>query len=956
MRALSLLLPLLLSGCLIPRFPQDVATGFARERMRTAETVNVRAYYPETGRDNALHTLARLEQCVEALRKKPLRESEREKLQVFFTTSNFNNAYVQPRIAGLPQQMVLPQQLTLELFHLLGLAGGEVGDVSCHEAVHYVHMEQAHGLWQILNTLLGNVHQPNSLVDTWFLEGLATWYESRLGRRVGRPENPLWRGMFQSYAASHRLNAGHLNAVHREHLPFGAQYVVGQHFVEWLARRHGEEKLWEFVDDQGSAIFSPLWVTLRFRSVFGASIGAAFDTFGEELAASIPQRRRAEAQHVLVEAPRPYFARLAAAPDGSFAVWTSALDDVNRLTLHAPDGSPRWSRRMAQVIPGRSWISTSPLAVSGLSFSADGRRLGFALSDVTDLGNELTRLFVLDSDSGDVVWEWGGFVGMGGSLSPDGSRFLVVVQEGSTSRIEAITLGTGASELLVSFPEPTTVASPAWSPDGTKIAFSRWMGEGFDLWLRTADGKLSPVTRDGHFNYQPRWADDGSLVLLRDTEGRAQPWRYELASGELTQVGEVPWAALDPQPLSGGGVLLLNRESAHFTVDRLEPSRRPAVTAAPPALSAPAAAPPPASLLSDGPYSAWDNLLIPGLRVPFIGVSSTDGGPVPYYFLGLSGADRLGLHNYALTLESVDGPSLPSISLTYGNFLTAPWLLSAEAAFVARRDVRDWSAALSASRTVFTWPVSFALRGIQRTAGPLPAADFEPTRAVGPTASIGWFGGESTPYGGIQRGVALSASAAWYPRALGSSEALADLRGEADAWLPLPPAWRNELQVSALTRVVASERGKLLRVGGGGSVAGAQFGRRSENAPERGAPVAPGLAFSESLRGFEDSTFNARWMAGTSARLRHAFIIDHGWASGLYLLPAFFVRQVDLEGFGTAAWLDADVRGGTWLPAAGGQVALRTQVGLYPASLVYQFAWRFRGDLGPLHVVGVAFE
>ncbi|MEN9796594.1 MAG: hypothetical protein RL653_290 [Pseudomonadota bacterium] len=949
-----------MSGCLLPRFPQDVETGFARGRMRTAETTHVRAYFPEEGRDNAVRTLARLEQCVEELRKKPLREGEREKLQVFFTTSNFNNAYVQPRIAGLPQQMVLPEQLTLELFHLLGLAGGEVGDVSCHEAVHYVHMQQAHGFWRLANDLLGNVHQPNSLVDTWFLEGLATWYESRLGRRVGRPENPLWRGMFQSYAASHRLNAGHLNALHREHLPFGAQYVVGQHFVEWLARRHGEEKLWAFVDDQGGAVFSPLWVTLRFRSVFGASIGAEFDTFGEELAASLPPRRRGQNQRVLVDSPRPYFARLAAAPDGSFAVWSSALDDVNRLTVHGPDGATRWSRRMAQVLPGRDWISTSPLAVSGLSFSADGRRLGYALSDVTELGNELTRLFVLDAATGDVVHEWGGFVGMGGSLSPDGSRFLVVAQEGSTSRIEAVTLATGAREILVSFSGPTTVAAPAWSPDGTKVAFSRWMGEGFDLWLRTADGALVPITRDGRFNYQPRWEDDASLVLLRDTDGRAQPWRYALASGELTQVGEVPWAALDPQPLRSGAVLLLNRESAHFTVDRLEPSPSPRTAVAAPVSPVPATAaavpPPPVTLLSDEPYSAWDNLLIPALRVPFIGASESGGGLVPYYFLGLSGADRLGLHNYALTLESVDGPSLPSVSLTYANYLAAPWLISAEAAFVARRDVRDWSAALSAGRTFFTWPVSFGLRGIQRTAGASPAPDFEPTRAVGPTAAIGWFGGESTPYGGVQRGFALSASAAWYPRALGSTEALADLRGEADAWLPFPPAWRNELQVSALARAVASERGKLLRVGGGGSVAGAQFGRPGENQPERGAPVAPGLAFTESLRGYEDSTFNARWMAGASARLRHAFVVDHGWASGLYLLPAFFIRQVDVEGFGTAAWLDADVRGGTWLPAAGGQVALRTQVGLYPASLVYQFAWRFRGDLGPLHVVGVAFE
>jgi hypothetical protein len=228
---------------------------------------------------------------------------------------------------------------------------------------------------------------------------------------------------------------------------------------------------------------------------------------------------------------------------------------------------------------------------------------------------------------------------------------------------------------------------------------------------------------------------------------------------------------------------------------------------------------------------------------------------------------------------------------------------------------------------------------------------------VGLTSSIGWSGLESTPYGGIQRGVALSADAAWYPRLAGSSEELADVRGSGSVFLPLPPGLRSEFELSLVARAVPSERGKLLRVGGGGNVTGGTWSRGGRSAEDRTAGLVPGLAFTEYVRGYEDSTWNADAVAVGGARIQRSFIVDRGWASFLYVLPQFFIRQLDVEAFGTTARLDPTRSGGEWLNAAGAQAALRTQFGsLLPLSLVYQFAWRFRDDLGPLHVVGVALQ
>ena len=51
---------------------------------------------------------------------------------------NGTNYYI-----NLPQQMVVPQHMTLELFNFLNLGETEIGDVGCHEAVHGSHVNSS---------------------------------------------------------------------------------------------------------------------------------------------------------------------------------------------------------------------------------------------------------------------------------------------------------------------------------------------------------------------------------------------------------------------------------------------------------------------------------------------------------------------------------------------------------------------------------------------------------------------------------------------------------------------------------------------------------------------------------------------------------------------------------------------------------------------------------------------
>jgi hypothetical protein len=338
LRAAALAL-LAASGCaaLSPRFPLEVSTTFAHQPMRKLETANLELYYPAAQQRQAHQVVERLEKCFQQLRALPVTKAARAKALIYMTGADFNNAFVYFPIAGNPQQMVIPTHMSLELFNLLELGVTAIPDVSCHEATHYVHMQQTDGFWGVANAVFGDYMSPNAFLESWFAEGLATYYEAHLGRHVGRPESPLWRAMFESGVASRKgvLQGGDLNPASRDMLPFGGPYLVGSYFIDYLVRHYGEQKLWKLIDDQGRSIFSPLWVSLRFGAVYGRTLDDLFEDFSRELRKTVKPRQRPAGQKVLAP-DMGYISRLAASrADGALATVSSAPPDSRRFMLQA---------------------------------------------------------------------------------------------------------------------------------------------------------------------------------------------------------------------------------------------------------------------------------------------------------------------------------------------------------------------------------------------------------------------------------------------------------------------------------------------------------------------------------------------------------------------------------------------------------------------------------------------
>jgi hypothetical protein len=970
-----LLFLLSLSGCafVTPRFPQNIQASFVQEDMRKLSTRSLELYYPAHQRPAALRIAARVEDCVERLRLLTKSPQQRPRVLAYLTSADFNNAYVMPDFSSIPQQMVMPTHMSLELFNLLGFGPAELGEVGCHEAVHYVQMQQTDGPWSVLNTITGGLLQPNIFTESWFLEGLATHYEGRLGRDWGRPHSPVWRGFFEAAveAVDGGLHPGYLSPEHRRMEPFGGNYLTGSYFVEWLARRHGEDKLWRLVEEQGESILPPLGVTLRFKSVYGRTLGALFAEFSQELAAELKQRERPDTQRVLVPEVG-LFARLAASPaDGAIATLGVRREEPARLTVRERDGSVRFSRMLTQFLPGRRWIATSPTVMSGLSFTADGRSLFLVASDIDHLGSFLARVWQVDARTGEVVRTWEDLDGMGGGVTPDGQAYVYVRVESDTANLYRLDLTTGERTPLTRFEGHQSLGPAAVSADG-RVVFPRFTERGWNLALLEPDGTVRALTDDTHFNYAPRWLDAHRVVFVREHEGRWQAHVLDVTGGEPTRLTDAPHLVMDVAPLGGSDIVFLNREGFDFSLD-LAPivpvaaSTAVAEAPSPTSVEALSAASAPflgreLDILSDEPYSPLEGFFLPELRVPYVyalpRVRDTASGDsrlelVTYGGVALAGQDRLGFHQYALLVQLDSETRDPSLSFSYGNALPAPWYVQLSAARTVLSSRRELQASLSLSRTFWTTPVSFGVLALRRDWSATSSHPELRTSLVGPEASLSYFAGESTSYGGTQRGLGLSLAAGVYPLAFDDAGPFGDARAGVDVYLPgLPLLRRDNLHLSAVARFLPGAPEGLLEVGGippGLPL----FQRRQGPEDTRDLPLQfqPGATFSEYLRGYEDYSLGARNVLIAHARYRYRFIIDHGWSSFFWLGPSFFISQVELEAFGS--WARTDLRDNH--RAAGGALFVRTTFGQsLPLALFYQYARRFDDGLGHLHLVGLS--
>lgn len=123
------------------------------------------------------------------------------------------------------------------------------------------------------------------------------------------------------------------------------------------------------------------------------------------------------------------------------------------------------------------------------------------------------------------------------------SRIAYVTVTGRTlgnREFRLVTTGYDGSHPRLVYKSSDPIMSPAWSPDGSKlayVAFNVYKGLSNVRVVNLKTGSTRTISSSGGVNGAPAWSPDGSkLALAKSTNGNTNIYVYNLASGQMRQL------------------------------------------------------------------------------------------------------------------------------------------------------------------------------------------------------------------------------------------------------------------------------------------------------------------------------------------------------------------------------------------------------------------------------------
>jgi TolB protein len=164
---------------------------------------------------------------------------------------------------------------------------------------------------------------------------------------------------------------------------------------------------------------------------------------------------------------------------------------------------------------------------------------------------------------------------MSPAWSPDGRKIAYVSFENAQPSIWVQEVFTGKREKLTSFKGIN--GAPAWSPDGRSLALTLSKDGNPDIYIMdVARRSLRAVTRHRAIDTEPAWSPDGrSLLFTSDRGGAPQIYRVPVTGGEASRVTfQGPYNARASFAPDGRLLGLVTRVDGNYRIATLDPAAR----------------------------------------------------------------------------------------------------------------------------------------------------------------------------------------------------------------------------------------------------------------------------------------------------------------------------------------------------------------------------------------------
>jgi hypothetical protein len=152
-----------------------------------------------------------------------------------------------------------------------------------HEYTHIVHMDKAEGLYRVLRRFLGRnaLFFPNAWQPRWIVEGYATHKETDFKNGFGRGQSSGYHMRMRAEVLHGLKDLQSIN-VHAREWPGGSAYLYGAYFMQFISDQYGQDAIAQYIKYYSRNII-PYWLNPRARQAFDKDFLALWSEFQQYL-------------------------------------------------------------------------------------------------------------------------------------------------------------------------------------------------------------------------------------------------------------------------------------------------------------------------------------------------------------------------------------------------------------------------------------------------------------------------------------------------------------------------------------------------------------------------------------------------------------------------------------------------------------------------------------------------
>jgi len=427
-----------------------------------------------------------------------------------------------------------------------------------HEYTHIAHLDNAEGVPELLNSVLGRTIKPNQALPRWVTEGIAVWIESSLtgGGRVGASRMEMF--MRTSALAGRLPDLDDLTSSPLDHPRGTSWYMYGGYLFTKIAAEAGAETVERFATAYGRRLI-PYSLNQIARRTTGKTLVDWYAALLDDVRArAAAVAARVEAAGAIVGEPftrggehksSPRFS-----PDGRWLAWVESDGHRPAHLRIAPAADPSAARDVIRCEGG----------CGDFDFSRDSARIVYATSRYHRMVNYFGQLAEVsarpDVARRDVRALARARRAHSPTITADGRRAWYVAASWGRTWLEAVDLVSG--EVVGRIDPPTADARidhPVADPTRPgHVYVSMHSGGNRDLYrVDTKTGEFTALTSGRALEMDPTVTADGRwLVYSADLDGVYDIYARDLSSGATHRVTRVLTGAFDPAVSPDGETLV----------------------------------------------------------------------------------------------------------------------------------------------------------------------------------------------------------------------------------------------------------------------------------------------------------------------------------------------------------------------------------------------------------------